>query len=332
MGEPAFKPVIDVHAHILPSYYTSAMVAAGFTDDAGRPVGDGFPFPTWRLDDSGRVMDRHSIVASAISISAPGVNFLPARKASDLARALNEEMAAIVANRPHRFAGLAVLPLADVDAALAEIEYALDDARLDGIGLLSNVDGRYLGDAFFRPLLEELDRRGATVFVHPNMPPGFDAYGLGIPAPILEYPFDTARVLTNLIYSGDLERYGNIKFIVPHAGGAMPYLAGRIAGAAARFAHGGSRIEREQVFEALRRVHYDLTAVNSSVNLALLRTLVPATNLLIGYDYPFRAEATIAEGAAILEQASCLSDAEKDDVRFGNALRLFPRLSAYVDR
>src|SRR5258708_6681297 len=130
--------VIDVHAHMLTQGYLDAMREAGLADAAGRPVGDGFPFPDWSLDDTLRVMDRNDVSASVLSITAPGATFVRGAKEKALVRGLNEAMAEIVKAHPARFAALAVLPLSDIDASLAEVAFALDQRGFDGIGLYSN--------------------------------------------------------------------------------------------------------------------------------------------------------------------------------------------------
>lgn len=321
--------VIDVHAHILTQVYLDAMREAGLADADGRPVGDGFPFPDWKLDDTLRVMDRNNVSASVLSITAPGAMFLQGARAKELVRALNEAMAEIVKAHPARFAALAVLPLADIDASLAEITFALDQRGFDGIGLYSNVDGVYLGDARFVPLFEQLNRRKAVVFVHPAQPPGFEQFSLGLPAPILEYPFDSTRMLTSLLLSGALARYPDIKLIVPHGGGTVPYLAARIARAAAAAFNTGMKTPPVEAMQLLRSVYYDLTAMSEPGNIALLKEFVPADRLLVGYDYPFRPEMTIAPQAATLDRFRGFSEAEKALIRQGNALRLFPRLSQH---
>jgi len=326
-GRKMSGQVIDVHAHILPPVYLDAMRAAGLADEAGRPVGDGFPFPSWGLEDTLEVMDRHAISASVLSITAPGVQFERAANAEALACALNDAMAAIVHDEPARFAALAVLPMSDIDASLAEIERTLDRLGFDGIGLYSNVDGVYLGDARFAPLFEELNRRKAVVFVHPAQPPGFEHISLGLPAPILEYPFDSTRMLASLLYSGALARYPDIKLIVPHGGGAVPYLAARIARAASAEFRAGPKTPPGEAMQLLRSVYYDLTAMSEAGNIALLKEFVAADRLLVGYDYPFRPEATIAPQAKVLADFQGFTEAEKGLIRTGNALRLFPRLA-----
>ena len=321
--------VVDVHAHILPKRYLDAMRGAGLCDAVGRPVGDGFPFPSWSTDDTLTVMERNGVSASVLSMTAPGVQFVRGGAQKDLARALNEAMAELVQGHPGRFAALAVLPLSDIDASLSEVRFALDERGFDGIGLYSNADGVYLGDARFAPLFEELNRREAVVFVHPAQPPSFEKFSLGLPSPILEYPFDSTRMLASLLYSGALARYSDIKLIVPHGGGAVPYLAARIARAASADFQMGVRTPPVEAMRLLRSVYFDLTAMSEVGNMALLKEFVFPDRLLVGYDYPFRPEATIAPQAATLEGFQGFSAAEKQLIRVGNAHRLFPRLARY---
>ncbi len=322
------KRVIDVHAHIVPDIYAAAMREAGLADTAGNPVGDGFPFPKWTLQDSLQVMDRRNIAVSVLSITAPGVHFMPADKERILSRALNEKMADIVRQDPGRFASLAVLPLSDIDASLREIDYACS-AGFDGIGLYSNIDGRYLGHDCFKPILEDLDRRRLTVLIHPAQPPSFDEYSLGLPAPILEYPFDSTRTLVSLLYSGALARYSNIKLIVPHGGGTVPYLAARIARAASLPSNAQYQASPSEAMALLKTVYYDLTAMGHAPNLTLLREFISSDRILVGYDYPFRSEETIVAHVKAFEEFPGFSEAEKSKIRIGNALRLFPRLASY---
>src|SRR3954454_6079960 len=129
-----------------------------------------FPLPPWSAEALDGLMERHAVDAAVISLSPPGVYFGDQGLADDLARLVNERTAEHVRGAPERFAGLAVLPLPDVDRALAELRYALDELELDGVALLSNVAGTYPGDAAWAPLFDELERRGAYVFLHPQVP------------------------------------------------------------------------------------------------------------------------------------------------------------------
>jgi hypothetical protein len=190
-----------------------------------------------------------------LSVSSPGTQFLPIEDNRRLCRQLNEELDAIVQAHPRRFANLAALPLPDVDAALKEVDFAFNRG-FDGIGLFSSYEGKYLGDPLFDPVLEKLNERGATIFIHPAQPAAFDKIGLGLPSPILEFPFDSTRMLTNLLRSGALGRFGNLKLVVPHGGGTVPFLATRITGSVARFPGRGGPIAIASAMQQLRSVHY----------------------------------------------------------------------------
>ncbi|MER5216850.1 amidohydrolase family protein [Streptomyces sp. NPDC002838] len=224
------------------------MTAAGH----GRP--DGMPgIPDWSPDAALATMDKAGIAASLLSVSSPGVHFGDDTAARELARAVNEEGAALVRSHSRRFGLLASLPLPDMPGALEEVRHAFDDLGADGIVLLTHYDGRHLGDSFYEPLMAELDRRAAVVSLHPTSPPCWEATSNGLPRPMLEFPFETARAVTGLIVGGVLDRYPGIRFIVPHAGAALPALADRIAAFA--LVTDGPPVD---VLGALRGLYYDL--------------------------------------------------------------------------
>ena len=323
--------VIDVHAHIVPPFYVREAIDAGFANPQGKALLDGFPAPSWSLEDTLRCMDAHDVAASVLSVTAPGVSFLPRENQRVLARRLNEEMSAIVRAYPRRFANLAILPLPDVEAALKEIDFALDEHSFDGVALYSNFSGQYLGDPAFDPVLARLNERATTVFVHPAQPPGFEGLGLGFAAPILEYPFDTTRMLANLLRHRTLERFGKIKFIIPHGGGAFPYIAARIFGAVANPALGGQYKSIAEAAHEASGLFYDLTAMGRAPQLALLRDVVGADQLVVGYDYPFRPESTIPAHIEAFDSFNGFSESEKTSIRTRNAIKLFPRLAVAVN-
>jgi predicted TIM-barrel fold metal-dependent hydrolase len=149
--------------------------------------------------------------------------------ARDLARRCNESSAELVREYPQRFDVLALLPLPDVDAALHEIEYALDTLRLDGVILQASIGNQYLGASAFEPIFTELNCCQTVVLLHPTTPPGSDVPELNLPPFLVEFVFDTTRAIVNLIYSGTLERYPDFRLILAHGGGTVPYLAGRLA-------------------------------------------------------------------------------------------------------
>src|SRR4029077_1312197 len=127
-----------------------------------------------------------------LSLGARGVHFGDDARAAELARALNDEAAGICACSP-RLGSFATLPLPDIDSACTEASRALGGLGLDGVLLLTSYGGCYLGHPSYDPLLEVLDAHEATVLVHPAVHPSMDHIDVGVPAFMLEYPFDTTR-------------------------------------------------------------------------------------------------------------------------------------------
>jgi predicted TIM-barrel fold metal-dependent hydrolase len=309
--------LIDVHAHFLPDHYREALAAAG----VDRP--DGFPrVPAWSAQEHLAVMDRLGIDAAVLSVSSPGVQFGAGESASDavaLARHVNDVAAATIAEHPGRFGAFASLPMTDLDEALSEIERSLDGLRLDGVNLLTNVDGVYLGDASLEPIMAELDRRQAVVFIHPTSPACWECTSLGFPRPMIEFPFDTTRAVTNLLLTGTLNRYPAIRWIVPHAGGTLPFLAARIAGVGMLL----GLDDPAAVVTQLRRLHYDLAGSSNGAVVAALLSLVDHSQVLYGSDWPFTPEPVVAGGLAwVSSDANPVTPAELT----ATACRLFPRL------
>lgn len=306
---------IDVHHHILPPVYLSAMAAAGIAAGGGRD------FPEWSPDDSLALMDRHGIEKAIVSISSPGLYFGDSRAARELARLCNEYSAELVRENPGRFGAFAALPLPDVDASLSELAYALDMLDLQGACLLTNYGGAYLGNPEFAELFDELNRRKCIVFIHPDVPQGSDSLGLSAPAFMVEFVIDTTRTVSDLLFSGTLERCPDIRFILSHAGGTIPYLALRLT--LGQFLPGLQDKVPQGVATYLRRLYYDTALSASPHALRSLQELVEPSQVLFGSDYPFAPElATIAtiEGLRAYDgfDERVLKEIERD-----NALSLF---------
>lgn len=174
-------------------------------------------------------------------------------------------------------------------------------------------------------MFDELNRRGATVFLHPTSPTCFDQLGLGRPAPLIEFPMDTTRVIVDLIYSGTLQRCANMKMIVPHAGAALPALVARIA-AFANLPFLNPRPASEQaVFEALSSLYYDLALGAHPITFAGLRQIAPLSQILFGSDWPFSPEFAVERNLGMFDQLPDLSESDRRAIARDNAERLFPR-------
>jgi predicted TIM-barrel fold metal-dependent hydrolase len=312
---------IDVHQHFLPPVYAEALNRAGL-----RTVDGGMPVPAWSEAAALEMMDRQGIETAMVSLSSPSAHFLPLAERPGLVREINEAGAALMRAHPTRFGFFATLPLPDGAAALTEIAYVFDTLGVDGVILETNVDGHYLGTESFAPVFAELNRRGATVFLHPTSPACFEAVALGRPAPLLEFPLDTTRAVTDLIYNRTLQTCPDLKVIVPHAGGALPSLAARIAAFANLPFITPRPVSEQEAFEALQGLYYDVALSGHPVSLAVLRALAPLDHILFGSDWPFTPEMGVARNIAQLEAGLTPDDLRA--VARENAERLFPRLAA----
>lgn len=301
---------IDAHAHVMPASYVGAL------PDPLRAVHD--PVPVEALEE---MMARYSIDAAVISTGPPGVFFGDPAAAGVLARLVNDELATIVRGAPTRFAALGSLPLPDVDAACEELTRALDDLGLDGVMLLTQAAGTYLGDASLEPLLAELDRRATYVFVHPTFPPNGAAIA-GHPIWLYEFPFETTRAIASLIYGGAFERFPRIRWQFAHLGGAAPFLAHRIASLADR--------EPEQAAQApagalayLARQYYDTGLSNNEPAVDGTLKVAPFDHLVFGTDWPYLAE---PDGGDVSPGLAYLGPEQRTSLEAEHLRALVPRL------
>jgi 6-methylsalicylate decarboxylase len=306
------EPTVDIHHHILPPAYLQAL---------GERIGHqglfGSP-PTWTPQISLEVMDRNGIDCAIVSISAPGVWFGDAQESDRLAQDCNDYGARMKADFPTRFGFFATLPLPDVEAALLEIERAFGILRADGVVLMTNYGGIYPGDIALRPVFEELDRRRAVVFFHP-MAATYANPLPHIPAPSLEFPFETTRAITSLLYGGTLARCRAARFVFAHAGGAVPFLALRIARLTARSEF--AACVPEGVLAELRRLHFDTALAANEFAFGPLLRLTSASNVMFGSDFPHAGEETLAATLRGLEGLE-LTEIQRADIKGRNAHRL----------
>jgi len=312
-----FANRIDVHFHYLSSEYREQMI------DAVGGYPDGFAAPQWSAEGALAMMDRLGIATGMLSVSSPGVHFGNDARARSLARSVNEFAARTMADHRGRFGGFASLPLPDVDGALEEITYAFDTLKLDGVVMLTNFNGVYLGDQRMDPVFDELNRRGAVIFIHPTSPICWQQSALGYPRPMIEFTFDSTRAVVNLIFSGTLARCPKLRIIVPHAGGTLPFLARRIGMFARGLAAGGSGVNAE---EQLRQLYYDLAGSPGSNALAPLLEMTEHSHILYGSDYVHTPEPIVAAHLNELMSSKLLSPDDFRAIGRTNALSLFPHL------
>jgi len=312
---------IDVHHHILPPNFVSALNSLSIPWTGGPEV------PSWSLQQAHDMMGA-MVIDAAVASPSPGVYWGgDTAFAVKLARETNEFVADVVRDDPEHFGGFATVPLPDVDASLEELEYAYDTLGLDGVVLYTSQGDRYLGDRSYDPFFEELDRRKAIVFIHPTtIPPGADATGLTIPFGVAEFTFDTTRAVMNMLCSGTLERYPSIRYIVSHAGGTIPYLAWRIAGAS-YLPELRDRAPKTDGLALLQKLYYDTALSTSEFVFGALKEFVPMSQVLFGSDFPYIGPAVLQAERYGLENSKVLDDVARAAIDRGNALTLFPRFA-----
>ena len=310
---------IDTHHHMLPDFFWQE------TDNAHAPVGGLAPH-RWSAEASLSFMDDAGIDVAIVSVSTPGVHVGDHARAAALARRCNEFAATLVQAKPDRFAGFACLPLPAVDASLEELAYAIDVLKLDGCVLFTNANGVYMGDAVLEPVFDELERRQAVVFVHPNPSPDAAAHSLGLPDNLIDFPTDTNRAVAQMHYTGRFARTPQVKYIFSHAGGSIPFLAARFAIIDEMGFIPGAE-QRGTAADMFRRMYWDTALAATDPVLRLLRDVAGMTQVLYGTDFPYQREDLAARSKHVVRRAA-LNDEECADMLGGNAARLFPRLQA----
>jgi predicted TIM-barrel fold metal-dependent hydrolase len=310
--------LIDTHHHFFPPAYQKAWL--GWED--ARKVPHFLSQVAWAKSKAIEQMDEAGILTAVLSIaSTPGVWFgLDAERASQMARDCNEYAAEWMREKPGRFGLFATLSMIDIDRTLKEIEYVFDTLKADGVGLQSSYGDKWLGDSKYKPVFDELNRRGAVVYVHPVVASCCETLSVGTFPAVIEVPHDTSRCVTSLLLSGSFARWREIRWLFSHAGGTIPMMAGRID------AFYGKRpnlkeFAPEGIMGELRRLNYDTANATSAPTMAALTKLVPASQITYGTDYPYFALDQFKD----LDEVG-LSAAELESICSGNATRLIPRL------
>jgi predicted TIM-barrel fold metal-dependent hydrolase len=302
---------IDVHHHMLPPFYM----------ELRRAVPDVGKMPAWSPSKSLEDMEKNGVSTAMLSLAVSGVSFDAGEAGRNLARKSNDFGAQLVKDHPASFGLLAALPLPDPKGSLAEMEYALDTLHADGIALLSSYGDKWLGDATYEPVFEELNRRKAVVFVHPNAPNCCVNVLPHVPASTMEFYFDTARTIESLLLNGTFHRFPNVQFIFSHGGGAMPILANRMD---RLFPKDLSSYAPNGVLYELKRQYYDTASATNPTSLGAIMSIVPSSQIVFGSDFPF-----ISAGEVVTDlKHSGLPESTVEAINRGNAVRLFGRLKA----
>ncbi|KAJ7769938.1 hypothetical protein B0H16DRAFT_1776901 [Mycena metata] len=346
-------PKIDVHTHYLTPAYVKALQKSGHV-----PGPDGLPFtPDWNPEDHLAFMDRNGISKSILSCTGPGTHLIPGDDAfgREVTREVNEFAAELKRKFPTRFGFFASLPLPDIDGALLEIDYVLDQLDADGFVLMSNFHGMYLGDARLAPVYAKLQARKAVVFVHPMTPchahagnnaeltpqrkrdhiPLSDTYIVGMMGEsyFTEYFFDSTRTFVDILLSGTASEHPDVTFIVPHCGNALPSILDRallISSPEKRDFQTKPGAMRELSAHVVKEMfktqfYFDLSGSPMPNLIHHMLRWTTSERFLYGSDVPFNSWAAAEKLAAIMdsELPKLFGEQEIENIYYGNAERLF---------
>ncbi len=306
---------IDVHHHLFPPPFIAKLVE--HEHYLARGVARGWT-PRMSIED----MDRAGVATAITSITAPGFALVARDLRFKLNRECNEYGAAMVRDHPGRFGLFACLPLPEVDASLQEISFALDVLKAEGIGLLTSYADKWLGDPAFTPVMDELNRRKAVVYVHPTAPDCCRNLLPGVPDWVIEFPADTTRTITSLLFSGTVARCRDIRFIFAHVGGILPLVGEHLVRAAEVDSNLAAKAPLGVLTE-LRRFHYDTALRAHPTGLSSALQLVGVAQLLFGTDAPLRSSKAQVDGL----RAHGFSEQDLRKIDYENARRLLARPS-----
>ncbi|MEQ1946046.1 MAG: amidohydrolase family protein [Bryobacteraceae bacterium] len=300
---------IDVHHHHVPP------------GGAGGGRGPGGRGP-WTAEKTLEQMDKFDIAASVLSMTQNGdVLYDNTEKGRAAVRAGNEFGAKLVQQYPKRFGLFTGVPLPDLDGAMKEITYGFDTLKADGIGIYTNDNQtRWPGDPYFDPMWQELNRRNAVVYMHPLAPPCCTKLNDSVPVSMNEYDFDITRACTSILVNGVLHKYPNVKIIIPHSGGTMPMIAGRIKD---RYPHNPKTEEYipNGVIAELQKFYLDIAHASFPYPMAAAMKFAKPDHMLFGTDYPFEPiESTVNELPGLGLSAATMRAIERD-----NAEKILPR-------
>jgi aminocarboxymuconate-semialdehyde decarboxylase len=267
-----------------------------------------------RLED----MDRTGIDVAVVSLSTPNVFFASAAHQPEVARMMNDSYAELIAKYPKRFKGFASIPMDDPDAALSELHRAIDELKLNGVILLSNIGGKALTSPEYRPFFAEANRISLCIFLHPMLPANSDAFREYVLGPIIGFPFDTSLAVARMCYDGMFDEFPDIRWIVGHLGGAVPYLMERMDNGFRDFADCRAKIDKLPSIY-LRRLYYD-TVSFSPHTLTMVKNMVGADHMVMGSDYPHLL-GSIDRAVSSIEDLG-LNDAETQQIFSGTALTI----------
>ena len=313
LAQAPARNIIDVHHHVTPPAYRRELIVRGVND----PL-----LLNWSVQKSLEDMDKAGVATSMISLAPPGIWYDDPATARNISRSCNDYCAQLAKDHPGRFGVFAAIPLPDTDGSLAEIAYAFDTLKVDGIAIFTSYGNKILGNSAFDPVMEELNRRKAIVYTHPKIPAccGPDILPVVHPA-VVEFQTDTSRAIASVVSTGVASRYPDIKWIWSHGGGTMPFLYGRFIRMPGLRPFIAQNVPQGVAYE-LSKFYYDISQVAYPPSLAALTLAVPMTQIMFGTDFPYRSSGDHLKGLT-----DFFADQGKlAQVLHQNAQTLIPRL------
>ena len=310
--------IIDVHSHMLFPCYLKGLKEMGID-----PVKeDGFPTPEWSVEAHLEFMENIGIETSILSLSTPHIHHGDGELAVRLARRINEESAALCRQYPDKFKYAAVLPLPEVEDSIEEIRYNYNEPGCVAVKVASNNFGVYLGDSKLDPVFEELNNKKAVVMIHPSRAQAVPAHVFTEkPAPLFEYIVDTTRTVIDMITAGTLEKYPDIKIIVPHCGSYLPFVMHRLIGISKILIPNGLMSDVD-VAGNVAKLYFDVAGDAFPVALPALLQIADPSHILFGGDYPYTPEPFVKNNREKFENYEPIRPYLEDIFR-NNAIKLF---------
>jgi aminocarboxymuconate-semialdehyde decarboxylase len=321
---------LDLHTHYYPSIYFDKIRELPSEFSFGKSP-SGQTIITYRgarffgvtppmTDVSRRIedMDRVGIDIEVVSLSTPNVFFTDAQHQPEIARMTNDAYAELIAKHPTRFKGFASIPMDNPDAALRELHRAIDELKLNGVILLSNIGGKPLTSPEYRPFFAEANRMKLCILLHPMLPANAEPFREYVLGPIVGFMFDTTLAVARMCFDGLLREFPDIRWIVAHLGGAVPYLMERMDNGWRDFPECRAKID-ELPSTYLKRLYYDTVNFNPHM-LMMVREMIGADHMVMGSDYPHLL-GSIDRAVSSIEGLE-ISDEEKQKIFEGTALSI----------